>query len=206
MDPSEAPAANADLTTFTCFPRLPKEIRLMIWECLIPPTQDLRIGYVDSIATPWPTPGYLMALHRALKHRAAAGHRQIKAIYIGLSRQLKDWRCLPVSEDAGFRLVGIDGEKLPKHFRFVADLSGPDGYDADPPISNSAWIPWLKDSWMDTRAAQELRSTWQELTSDEGSMAPVLKPVIIFTRCDGALHGGCDPLEGQGWGLTFRID
>ncbi|KAF5689963.1 hypothetical protein FDENT_4122 [Fusarium denticulatum] len=43
MEPSGIPPANEGLSTFTCFSRLPLEIREMIWECLISVQRYLRI-------------------------------------------------------------------------------------------------------------------------------------------------------------------
>ncbi|KAH7235052.1 uncharacterized protein BKA55DRAFT_579855 [Fusarium redolens] len=43
MDLSEKESANGDLQTFSCFSRLPLEIRHMIWECLISIQRHLRI-------------------------------------------------------------------------------------------------------------------------------------------------------------------
>ncbi|PNP79270.1 hypothetical protein FNYG_07346 [Fusarium nygamai] len=43
MEPSEIPPANEGLSKFTCFLRLPPELRAMIWECLISVQRHLRI-------------------------------------------------------------------------------------------------------------------------------------------------------------------
>ncbi|KAF5657090.1 hypothetical protein FCIRC_13385 [Fusarium circinatum] len=43
METSEMPPANEALSTFTCFSRLPPELREMIWECLISVQRHLRI-------------------------------------------------------------------------------------------------------------------------------------------------------------------
>ncbi|KAF5531806.1 hypothetical protein FMEXI_12787 [Fusarium mexicanum] len=43
MEASEMPPANEALSTFTCFSRLPPELREMIWECLISVQRHLRI-------------------------------------------------------------------------------------------------------------------------------------------------------------------
>ncbi|KAF4472140.1 hypothetical protein FAGAP_13526 [Fusarium agapanthi] len=43
MESSEVPPANEGLSTFTCFSRLPPELREMIWECLISVQRYLRI-------------------------------------------------------------------------------------------------------------------------------------------------------------------
>ncbi|KAI7763691.1 hypothetical protein LZL87_011548 [Fusarium oxysporum] len=163
MDPSKVSSENGDLKTFTCFSRLPLEIREMIWECLISVQRHLRIEGrfgkltkigsfsisrglflsqvcsesrqvlsritahqtatdgdgasitrhfstvlittfdapvleilssletdVDYIAIPRPVGGELQKLHRTLQKRVAAGSRQIKSIYIGISSYLQD--------------------------------------------------------------------------------------------------------------------
>ncbi|KAF5529103.1 hypothetical protein FPHYL_14268 [Fusarium phyllophilum] len=43
MEPSQMPLENEGLSTFTCFSRLPPELRQMIWECLISVRRYLRI-------------------------------------------------------------------------------------------------------------------------------------------------------------------
>ncbi|KAF5231920.1 hypothetical protein FANTH_13208 [Fusarium anthophilum] len=43
METSEMPPVNEALSTFTCFSRLPPELREMIWECLISVQRHLRI-------------------------------------------------------------------------------------------------------------------------------------------------------------------
>ena len=43
MDPSKVASANGVLQTFSCFSRLPLEIREMIWECMISVERHLRI-------------------------------------------------------------------------------------------------------------------------------------------------------------------
>ncbi|RKL33107.1 hypothetical protein BFJ72_g10123 [Fusarium proliferatum] len=43
VKPSEIPPTNEGLSTFACFPRLPPEIREMVWKCLIPVQRHLRI-------------------------------------------------------------------------------------------------------------------------------------------------------------------
>ncbi|KAF9773445.1 hypothetical protein IL306_008727 [Fusarium sp. DS 682] len=160
---------------------------------------------VDSIATLWPEPGQLKSLHMTLKERQAAGNRQIKTIYIGLTQHLSGWYfqrrtdCpkISASEDAGFRIADLEEENLSSDLRLVMGLIRRGSDSTYRPTNNSAWITYLKEIWEGSPAAQKLRSTWRDLTSEEGSIAPVLKPVMIFTRVGGYWYGECDDIEGQ---------
>ncbi|KAF5599861.1 hypothetical protein FPANT_3007 [Fusarium pseudoanthophilum] len=87
MEPSQILPANEGLSTFTCFSRLPPEIRDMIWECLISVQRHLRIGgrfgkatTIESFSIPeglhlsQVSSGSRKALSRVIAYQTLNGH------------------------------------------------------------------------------------------------------------------------------------
>ncbi|KAF5709402.1 hypothetical protein FMUND_10095 [Fusarium mundagurra] len=256
MEPSEIPPATEGLSKFTCFLRLPPELRVMIWECLISVQRHLRItgrfkkpatigsftisegmylslvccesrkvlsriiAYqtaqdgdgtslnrpfgtvllttrdapslellssittdIDCIAIPRrrvrsEAQKLHLALHRALQNRVAAGGRQIKVIYTGISSELPDNyrppRNHPMTPLADFE-VTTDDDALSSSYpgiKFVVVYNGSSGTKKFLNLEYSGSVYH--------EAAVELRSTWRRLTWKDEIATPVIKPGLIL--------------------------
>ncbi|KAI1013775.1 hypothetical protein LB503_010589 [Fusarium chuoi] len=248
MEPSDIPLANEGLSTFTCFRRLPPEIREMVWKCLISVQRHLRIegrfgdptkigsfsiseGFylskvcsesqgvlhrvieyetakdgddasvdqhfgtvllttlddpsleilssltadIDCIAVRWPTgTGQVEELHAALHKRVAAGGRQIKAIYTGISSELRgelrhrrNHYMTPLADSEVMTKDDAEIYRNSRDFLF---------------FTRSRLEYYIYESRGFERASKELRSIWERLPFKDGIAEPVIKPGFILVR------------------------
>ncbi|EXK82391.1 hypothetical protein FOQG_13260 [Fusarium oxysporum f. sp. raphani 54005] len=138
---------------------------------------------IDCIAIPRPVGGELPKLQLALQKRVAASSRQMKSIYLGISSYLQDQYLLrpgnhPMTPSADFKAMTDDDDvSLPsldyKNFFVTGNRSS---------RAENDFLLYIYSCWAYDQTAQELRSTWERLTSKDEIAAPVLKPALILTR------------------------
>ncbi|SCV50039.1 uncharacterized protein FFB14_11237 [Fusarium fujikuroi] len=130
---------------------------------------------IDCIAVRWPaSTGEVEELHAALHKRVAAGGQQIKAIYTGISSELRGELRPPrnhyMTPLADFKVMTKDDAEIYRNSRDFLFFT------------QSRLEYYIYESRDFERASKELRSTWERLPFKDGIAEPVIKPGFILIR------------------------